>query len=188
MENLENLQPNENDVKNVKTHYKITNILKEDYFEKNGIKNGKYTKYNIDGIHRLIVCEYIDGVINGEYMRYYSNGNIQEITNYVDGKQHGDSKMYYPGGELQQVSIFSDGKLTGESKTYYENGKLSSVTQFMNNERVKNVVTYDKNGDVTIYNYEPWPIYEKIAGYICNVFTMSYFTLRAFLGKNYIVR
>ena len=37
---------------------------------------------------------------NGEYISYYTNGQLYEICNYIDGKINGEHKSYYNNGQL----------------------------------------------------------------------------------------
>ena len=88
-----------------------------------------------------------NGILNGDYKIYHSNGNIYAHGIYKNGKLHGKSKTYYPGGELKSVEHFANGKHYGKKITFYENGSLKKESQF-NDEEVVESVTYDAIGGI----------------------------------------
>ena len=46
---------------------------------------------------------YINDKIHGECIKYYKNGQIQEISFYNDGIMHGEYKKYYSNGYLKKI-------------------------------------------------------------------------------------
>ena len=63
------------------------------YDEKGNIIEGTFVKYYSEG---KIMSEtpYRNGKINGEVVEYHYNGNVSSITPYVDGVVHGLEKIY----------------------------------------------------------------------------------------------
>ncbi len=109
---------------------------------------GEWKYYQKSNNKLLIVEHYTDaGVLDGERLVYYPNGQVAEkqfyknglkdgvFTRYTDknvvleelvyvnGELHGYSKYYSPKGELIIEGAYKKGKKEGVWK-YYENGKL----------------------------------------------------------------
>ncbi|WP_445736508.1 toxin-antitoxin system YwqK family antitoxin [Mariniflexile sp.] len=104
---------------------------------------------------KLLTLEHYNdaGVLNGERLVYYPNGQIAEKqfykngkldgasvvysdknvvlsdVIYVNGELHGPSKYYTPKGELVAEGSYKNGKKDGVWK-YYENGKLTEEKDF----------------------------------------------------------
>ena len=51
-----------------------------------------------------------DGLLHGEYRRWYYDGTIANVKNYKDGKLHGEERIYGPGGRLNSVVKWVDGE------------------------------------------------------------------------------
>lgn len=60
-----------------------------------------------------------DGVLNGEYKKFYLSGKIKEETSYTKGQQDNVYKVWYEDGQQ-----FVEGKITGENIQWYENGNI----------------------------------------------------------------
>ena len=66
----------EDSCKVIRTYHYINNEkIKEEYFVINNKINGEYKKYYENG-QLLLICNYIDGKRNGEYKAYYDNGQF----------------------------------------------------------------------------------------------------------------
>jgi len=52
----------------------------------------------------------IDGVLEGEWKEFDSNGNLTAVANYNNGKKHGDWKLYDNQGDLHYHIIYDNGK------------------------------------------------------------------------------
>ena len=99
-------------------------ILIENY--ENGKLDGKSIAYS--SVNNIIVeeTEYVDGLKNGAYNKYYDNGKIMVKANYKNDILDGEYVFYYPNGIVKEEGLFSDGQKVGEWKTYdMEEGLLS---------------------------------------------------------------
>jgi antitoxin component YwqK of YwqJK toxin-antitoxin module len=56
-------------------------------------------------------CNYVNGLIEGEYKEYHENGNLSAIYNYVNDKLEGEYKSYHPNGNLYRQHIYSYGEI-----------------------------------------------------------------------------
>jgi len=52
----------------------------------------------------------IDGLLEGEWKEFDSNGNLTAEAKYIDGKKHGDWKLYDKQGNLQFHIVYLHGK------------------------------------------------------------------------------
>jgi len=78
-----------------------------------------------------------DSLLNGEYLEYYSNGNIRIEANFINNKLNGPYREYYADGLIRCQGIHVNGKLEGEYtqwgpeglrqfKAYFVNGTLDN--------------------------------------------------------------
>ena len=67
-------------------------------------------------------------VIQGEYIEYHPNGQIEWRGNCVNGNWHGEVKEYYPCGQLREHSFFNYGVRHGLYKEYDNHGGLCDST------------------------------------------------------------
>jgi len=126
---------------------------------------GKWTYYHKNSDKVMTIETFDDkGVLQGERLVYYDNGQLAEKSNYVNGKieglsevyslkgvvlnslnyvgneLHGISKSYNGKGELLVEGTYKKGKKTGVWK-YYENNKLvkeKDFTYIPKRDRIKN--------------------------------------------------
>jgi antitoxin component YwqK of YwqJK toxin-antitoxin module len=89
-----------------------------------------------EGIHFFINKEIallygLDRVENGEYKKWYDNGQLFVQKQYVEGKEQGEYKRWNDDGQLIVLSHYVDGKYHGEYKQWYENGQLEIQTQYI---------------------------------------------------------
>ena len=66
-----------------------------------------------------------DGYQEGEWVSYWSNGQLMSKGEYKDGKEEGEQFFYYDTGELFYKGEYKDGKKVGEWVVYNRDGTLS---------------------------------------------------------------
>ncbi|MDB5256929.1 MAG: phophatidylinositol-4-phosphate 5-kinase [Chitinophagaceae bacterium] len=116
-------------------------VLKE-YYE---IGNGQALKK---------VAEYKDGVLNGPYLEYYSNGNVKTDAHYVKGELEGVRKHFFENGKMKAEETYKGGKRNGLYKYYYKNGNVETERYFQNGLKHGMYTQYYKNGKPEFtYNY-----------------------------------
>ncbi len=109
-------------------------------------KQGSYTKFYPDGKTIMEQTTYENDTINGEFIRFYENGNKMNIATIVNGTYHGPFKEFYESGQLMQEFSYENGVMTGLVKGYFENGKLKEEVQFANNQENGSFVEYHPTG------------------------------------------
>jgi len=82
----------------------------EHYFEdENGLKQGEYKKYYSNG-QLWFHCYFKNNNIHGEYKEYYSGGQLWVHCYYKDNNRHGEYKRYYKDGSLNYIKYYSNDK------------------------------------------------------------------------------
>jgi len=82
----------------------------------------------------------------GDFKRYYPDGQVQETVTYENGKIIGRRTLYYANGKLQESATYADGKLTGERMTYYPNGNKQFIGRYANGGIALNSAQFFPNG------------------------------------------
>ena len=102
-------------------------------YDKKGVLNGNSIGYYEEGNIQSIF-PYKNNLIEGLVIRYYENGNIKEEVNYKNDKMNGEAKSYDENGKLNGRTIFKD-DIKLEEDVYKENEILKNT--YKNGELVK---------------------------------------------------
>ena len=102
-------------------------------FNKNGLLDGNSIEYYEEGNIESLV-PYKNNVVEGLVITYYENGNIKEEVNYKNDKMNGEAKSYDENGKLNGRTIFKD-DIKLEEDVYKKNEILKNT--FKNGELVK---------------------------------------------------
>jgi len=102
-------------------------------YDKKGVLNGNSIGYYEEGNIQSIF-PYKNNLIEGLVIRYYENGNIKEEVNYKNNKMNGEAKSYDENGKLNGRTIFKD-DIKLEEDVYKENEILKNT--YKNGELVK---------------------------------------------------
>jgi antitoxin component YwqK of YwqJK toxin-antitoxin module len=73
---------------------------------------------------------YVDGLREGLWQTYFSNGILWKEEHYLNGKRHGLWKMYRRDGTLQEEVHYLNGDLHGLWKWYHKDGTLESCSLY----------------------------------------------------------
>lgn len=111
-------------------------IAKEVY--KNGKLEGKSYKFfpTEIGAQPIVLEEvnYVNGLAEGEWSRYYKDGKIQMKGKYLNGLQHGECIWYTTSGKADVVGYFKEGKKHGQWRFYDEEGEYTTKFFLLDNE------------------------------------------------------
>ena len=77
---------------------------------------------------------------NGEYKKWYSNGQLWQHYFYKNGKLDGEQKCWYENGHLLEHSFYKNGEFDGEYKYWYLNGQLMVHCFYKNGEKIKDLL------------------------------------------------
>lgn len=111
--------------------YTINNYNGLEYYRLNKAKefmNGYYVVGN--EFTKWEEFELKEGVLNGDYIIFHTNGEIFSHTKYANGKKNGDELMYNNSGVLTKRSTYQNDVLIGSQYSYFENGKIQSESKF----------------------------------------------------------
>lgn len=100
-------------------------ILKENY--DNGVLIGISVAYSPVTQNVIEETEYLNGIKNGVYNKYYDNGRPMVKASYKNDKLDGNYVSYYPNGVPKEEGVFKDGVKIGEWKTYDMEENIVSV-------------------------------------------------------------
>jgi antitoxin component YwqK of YwqJK toxin-antitoxin module len=118
--------------------------------EMDGKKHIGEWKYYQKTNDKLLTLEHYNdaGILNGERLVYYPNGQIAEKQIYKNGKLEGISVVYSDKNVLLSEVVYSDGELHGASKYYTPKGELIAEGSYKNGKK-DGVWKYYENGKLT---------------------------------------
>jgi hypothetical protein len=90
-----------------------------------------------------------EGNYHGEKRLYYKNGQLHEITHYVDGILQGDAVRYDSLGNILVKGKFLDGEKHGKVMNYLPNGKMSNYITYNTGKEHGWTRTFDENENLT---------------------------------------
>lgn len=84
----------------------------------------------------------------GEYRTFYETGNlIKQRGQYVAGAMNGEWKKYYQNGQLAETVTFVDNLENGPFKEWHENGNLKATGNYLNGDQEHGELRlYDESG------------------------------------------
>lgn len=144
----------------VRTDYYPSGKIKTVASYKDGVPEGIRREYSEDG-RILMAYTFRDGQITGQgimteqgikqgpWKEYYSDGKLKAEGDYSEGKKVGGWKYYYPDGTLEQEGYYNaEGLLDALWKWYYPSGTLLREEQYLNGLADGSSVEYDENGKI----------------------------------------
>lgn len=88
-----------------------------------------------------------NGILNGTYIVFHSNGEIFSQSNYLNGKLHGEEKTFNLSGQLSKLNTYKNGVLYGKSISYFDNGNIKSEYKIEDEEVIESV-SFDLIGNI----------------------------------------
>jgi antitoxin component YwqK of YwqJK toxin-antitoxin module len=123
---------------------------------------GKWIYYHKNSDKIMTVETYDDnGVLKGERLVYYDNGQLAEKATYVDGKIEGLSEIYSLKGVVLKSFIYENGELHGPSKSFNGKGEMLSEGQYKRNKKTGIWKFYENNKLVDEKNFTYVPKLQK---------------------------
>lgn len=99
----------------------LDNNIKEIYHFKNGLEDGAFIEYKING--DTAVCgAYNQGLKIGEWRQFFYNGKIEKIANYKNNLLDGRYQLFYDNGKPRTTGFYKDGKKNNQWIWYAING------------------------------------------------------------------
>ena len=116
--------------------------------KKDSVRNGKYTFSNADGSIQSI-GNFINDLEDGEFVRYYENGAIEEKVHYKAGEFDGTYEYYYEDGTLKQSCSYLKNKIEGLLFNYYPDGKTKEEVTLSGGTEDGPFKEYYRNGQIS---------------------------------------
>jgi|GEM_PF-157709 len=91
------------------------NVLAEELTYKEGVLHGDHIAYYPDG-DKKSVQKFVNGKAEGKFLEYGPNGEVESEVNYKNGLQHGAEIHYDREGNVRSSVTFVNGKETGVKK------------------------------------------------------------------------
>lgn len=119
----------------------------------NDKKHGVFRTYDeFSNISKI--QEFYDGLPDGIYLQFASNGALNSEENYKSGKLSGKKVVYRFGGIKRLIENYYDGKLNGIRTAFYDNGFKQEEANYKAGLRDGITRWYNQSEIVTIeYNY-----------------------------------
>lgn len=126
---------------------------------------GEWSYYNYYGQIKSTKNFNDEGELEGVYITYFDNGELDSKSNYKDGMLDGYYEEYYQNGQMYCQGNFEDDQRVGLWAYYWKDGSLKSEYYYINGEVVGMVKTYDEKGVLNeeIQYYEDF--FEKLYAY-----------------------
>ncbi|MDO5089902.1 MAG: toxin-antitoxin system YwqK family antitoxin, partial [Leptotrichiaceae bacterium] len=110
------------------------------------LSSGNFRIY--DGGGRQLDITLKDGIIEGQYNEYYSNGNLFTTGRYTEGKREGSWKIYSEKGRLWKNYEYRNNELNGLYISYYTNTGMKEISGNYKNDKPDGVWNeYYPNGN-----------------------------------------
>lgn len=127
--------------------YRITNAWDQQGTQTVKEGSGKYVSYHEDGESVYETGEVKDGLLDGLWLTYFSDGTTKSIeSRFKEGKREGPMKDYYESGNLYMEGEFTNGERNGKWIWYNEDGSVSSSVTYKNDLKEGVQIINDKYG------------------------------------------
>lgn len=114
---------------------------------KNGLLDGLYTRWYSNG-QKQFEKEYTDGNLNGLSLEWYSNGQNKAEISYKAGLQSGNFKTWHENGQQTTDGSYKDNKKDGKWTYWYDSGKKKKEISFNYGKKECGMLLWDKNGKI----------------------------------------
>jgi len=120
--------------------------------EYTGTVYGEYINLNGDNISWT--CEINRGFKSGMSREEYDNGSTYKEGFYIEGKRTGKWNKYYSDGNIHEISHFDDEFEPSEVHCFYKNGEVQEIIIRQDSENVSRQEWYKKNEtEYAFFNY-----------------------------------
>ncbi len=121
-------------------------LIKEEYYDDNGIKTGTWKDYYKDG-QLSREQEYKKDSLNG-FSKRYNNGFLLENTTYKNGKREGLAKFYKSGTTILESEVYYENDNFYREIMYYDSGTTFSIREIDPKTKAISVKYFNPNGSL----------------------------------------
>lgn len=93
--------------------------------------------------------QYKNGLMDGTWTWYYSNGMVESMSEYKEGTRDGQTKEYSPRGVLLEETQYKQGDKDGLERVYYKDGTLLRQGYYVADNGVGRWEYYHENGQLS---------------------------------------
>lgn len=165
--------------------------VKSEFSYKNGLKNGKYTKWYKNGV-KSETGYFKNDIEDGLWTYYYENGQKSNEVNFKNGEWNGKKLEWLENGQKYSEHYFVNGVLSGKCTKWYDNGIKSEEGNFKDGMEEGLWTFYYTNGQKSKeinfkngkrdWNIKEWYVNgEKIEGTVTN---LSYKIINSLMNKD----
>ena len=111
-----------------------------------------------EGLHETFFTEtggkceesnYKAGVLRGEQIFYYENGQVRERRNFDEnGSFTGVFKSFHENGHLKSEGQYENGAMDGKWKFFFKSGNIKEIIFYKNNVENGPFIEYHENGKI----------------------------------------
>ena len=117
--------------------------------KKTKLKEGLHEAFFLTG-SKSEESTYKNGILRGEQIFYYENGQIQEVRNFdIDGSFSGAYKSYHETGKLKSEGQYTNGSMNGKWKFFFRTGNIKEIVHFRDNVENGPFLEYFENGKIS---------------------------------------
>jgi len=93
-----------------------------------------------------------EGLLNGDYIIFHSNGEIYSHTKYANGRRNGEELTYSAAGVLTKKNTYKNEILVGSQFGYFDNGKIQSEYKYEDGKSIE-TLNYDILGNISSQSF-----------------------------------
>ena len=114
----------------------------------NGMRNGHWKRYYSNGSLRSEI-HYIDDAPFGDYKLFSDTGKLIEEGRWEHGVNVGHLRRYWPNGTVQQLLTFDEiGVGQGQQRYFHDNGQLEMLVVLKDGREEGDLIRLDRDGRV----------------------------------------
>jgi antitoxin component YwqK of YwqJK toxin-antitoxin module len=142
--------------------YEGTRTLRDRYgilISQDAINNGRMAEritFHSNGTPKEII-PYEEETVNGNYKRFYPDGEPQAIEEWQDGRQHGLTILFENGEKIAEVT-YANGMKTGLERRFREGSEITQEIYWLNNQRHGQCTTYLGRAPQVEWYYKGEPV------------------------------
>jgi hypothetical protein len=93
-------------------------------------------------------------LLDGQYISYYGNKNLQEKGMYIQGRKEGKWIKWHPNGKINEVIYWRNGEKRGKYYLYNDAGQKMLFAHFKHDKLNGTAVSYEKDQKVLKTKYK----------------------------------
>ena len=116
----------------------------KDYYPNSQIQlEGTYSSFDKKIKEKSLWCNYKTNTKEGEFKKWYENGQLESKTNYEKGLRNGLHEYWYSNGKIESIQNYIKGQKQGECTWWNNDGTLQRKIVFEKGEnQFKKDITY----------------------------------------------